>query len=1150
MSEAAVNLWRENRVFDARRPRPALFGFAGAVVAVIAWAGQGLAQDQVRNYAGKPILVVETEGHHAPVRKLVWRDENTLLAGGDDKVVKEWRLGDGGRLARSYRPPIWRGPAGMILALALSPRADQAGQRLLAVGGYGVESRRGDFTVFRTPGTSPEPTGDVAARLLPPRQPGQIGHLGPVAVLAFNPAGTILASGSTDQTVILWDVATWRPLRVLRGHTGAIRALEFNPDGARLASAGTDGSLRIWDVAQGVQVDARLGDAQRPDPINALAYSPDGQSILVGLEGGALYRFAAGGLAAAPVRLPTDAQAGPVEAVVFEPGGRRLAVSIKSDRAPTLDPVALACDVQVRAMPAGAVAWQRRVPGLVRAIAFSPAGARLAYSGGHDQAIVVHDSRALDQPPLVLKGDGGTPFDLGFTADGDTIGFTRIRREPVNPPAPAEGFDLRKRAWRPVDRALLRPAIKQYAGWTLEGDVNAYRLEAVNADGRRVPIVLDRATEQLWWSWTFIPPGPRHPRATVAIGTVAGVSIFDLETGARTRVFAGPLAAVVSVAPSPDGRWLACGSLDQTVTLYPLADCDRRPGLGARFRAGPEGLVVESVEPRSFADAMGLIPGDEITLAYVGGRGFARRGDLERLKLKDEITAFPAAADQAPAGLLTLGIESRRRIPVPFLGVLDYRARMPSTKRDSPALTLLLGEDKEWVLWTPSGYYDTSIEGDSRLLGWQTNPPYDAARPTDYVPIAAHAGAMNQPAVLERLWATGDVVQALGAIPPAQIPERIAEQDQPPRITLAAGPGVAPPPNPGDVWAVAVARPRVVFTLSSDGKSPIRERKIVLGEKRVVQPALAAPTGELSETVDLDLQPNQRTRLLIEAVNTGGGRRTLTHDLVYTPPQPPPAPPAPPPPRLFLVSIGADTYVNSLITPVKFADQDAERLAAFVAAHLVSAEAGRLACDGPRILTGSRASARSIEQELDRLHQILQEKKLRPGDVVALVIAGHLLAAREGARLAAHDTDPGDPPRPAALARDLAALLGEFTDYGCRAVVFLDAVHPLGESLSSSIKPFVRELQQKRGVITFVASKEGPGGADETARLGLFALGLTGVFQSANLAGQTGDRKAVYTLDQFKTALRTRVLMLSERHQEAACYIPLEVFERTPFAAP
>jgi hypothetical protein len=102
----------------------------------------------------------------------------------------------------------------------------------------------------------------------------------------------------------------------------------------------------------------------------------------------------------------------------------------------------------------------------------------------------------------------------------------------------------------------------------------------------------------------------------------------------------------------------------------------------------------------------------------------------------------------------------------------------------------------------------------------------------------------------------------------------------------------------------------------------------------------------------------------------------------------------------------------------------------------------------------------------------------------------------------------------------------------------------------SEIKPFVRELQRKRRVITFVASKEGPSDVDHVQRHGLFALGLLQVFQQAGLGDARNNRAAPYTLDQFKTALRTAVLNLSERRQEAFCYIPLEVPERSLLAQP
>ncbi len=96
----------------------------------------------------------------------------------------------------------------------------------------------------------------------------------------------------------------------------------------------------------------------------------------------------------------------------------------------------------------------------------------------------------------------------------------------------------------------------------------------------------------------------------------------------------------------------------------------------------------------------------------------------------------------------------------------------------------------------------------------------------------------------------------------------------------------------------------------------------------------------------------------------------------------------------------------------------------------------------------------------------------------------------------------------------------------------------------------MRELQRKRRVITFVASKEGPSIVNQVREHGLFALGVMQVFEEADLAGVRKDRTAPITLDQFKTALRNQVLTLSGRHQEAFGYFPQEVSERTLFAKP
>ena len=77
------------------------------------------------------------------------------------------------------------------------------------------------------------------------------GHTGSVDSVTFSPDGSVLASGSYDKSIKLWDVATGEEIRTLTGHMYAIYSVTFSPDGRTLASASYDKTIKLWNVRTG-----------------------------------------------------------------------------------------------------------------------------------------------------------------------------------------------------------------------------------------------------------------------------------------------------------------------------------------------------------------------------------------------------------------------------------------------------------------------------------------------------------------------------------------------------------------------------------------------------------------------------------------------------------------------------------------------------------------------------------------------------------------------------------------------------------------------------------------------------------------------------------------------------------------------------------
>eukprot|EP00729_Bicosta_minor_P029709 gene29709-13763_t len=62
------------------------------------------------------------------------------------------------------------------------------------------------------------------------------GQTGSVYAVSFSHDSSLLASGSGDSTVIITDVATWKPVATLTDHSRSVEAVSFSHDSSLLAS--------------------------------------------------------------------------------------------------------------------------------------------------------------------------------------------------------------------------------------------------------------------------------------------------------------------------------------------------------------------------------------------------------------------------------------------------------------------------------------------------------------------------------------------------------------------------------------------------------------------------------------------------------------------------------------------------------------------------------------------------------------------------------------------------------------------------------------------------------------------------------------------------------------------------------------------------
>ncbi|KAL3457447.1 hypothetical protein BJX64DRAFT_293126 [Aspergillus heterothallicus] len=382
-------------------------------------------------------------------------------------------------------------------------------------------------------------------------------HQNEILMLAFSPTGNLLASGSQDSTVRLWNAATGECVYTLNGHIGTVVCIAFSPDGSKLASGGADESLKLWDPVEGRLIWTL---AEQNGTVTSVAFSSDNLTLATTSRGGVIrLRTPADGSVMHELR-GDDPHHFP--RVAFSPVGHKLAST-------TMKGIEI---WNVKDQSLERVLEHDRISLLFEypSVTFSPNGELLAcsWSGG---CIKIWDSTSSLRDKIELKL-GGTSLvcpllaflpDSRLLASGlniSTVGIWDVAAgETCRTFGPHSG---------PVTSLTCAPDGRLLASGDMVGVI---KICDIAAD------VLYPAVEGLFEESSHIvsdialtPDG-----RLMAYSTEDTITMVDPLDGKVRTTLTGP-RKVLSLSFSPDGQHLASAWDDDTIRLWDLAT-DQEP---------------------------------------------------------------------------------------------------------------------------------------------------------------------------------------------------------------------------------------------------------------------------------------------------------------------------------------------------------------------------------------------------------------------------------------------------------------------------------------------------------------------------------------------------------------------------------------------